>query len=106
MTVVLDASAVLAFIAGEPGADVVEEALEGRPVRSAVNWSEVAQKVTAGGGDWSVAAALLTRLRADTAGRDRAGRRGRGGALAALLGSVARRPPQRRAGPPAWTRWP
>lgn len=60
MTMVLDASAVLAFIAGEPGADVVEEALAEPTVCSAVNWSEVAQKVTAGGGDWSVASALLT----------------------------------------------
>ena len=59
MTAVLDASAVLAFLAGEPGADVVEEALTGGTVCSAVNWSEVAQKVRAGGGDWSVASALL-----------------------------------------------
>lgn len=59
MTVVLDASAVLAFIAGEPGADVVEDALAGGTVCSAVNWSEVAQKIRAGGGDWSVASALL-----------------------------------------------
>lgn len=60
MTVVLDASAVLAFLAGEPGADVVEQALSSESVCSSVNWSEVAQKVRAGGGDWSVAAALLT----------------------------------------------
>ena len=59
MTAVLDASAILAFFAGEPGADVVEEALAGGTVCSAVNWSEVAQKVRAGGGDWSVASALL-----------------------------------------------
>ncbi|MBF0686990.1 MAG: type II toxin-antitoxin system VapC family toxin [Cellulomonas sp.] len=59
MTAVLDASAVLAFLAGEPGADVVEEALAGGTVCSAVNWSEVAQKIRAGGGDWSVASALL-----------------------------------------------
>ena len=59
MTAVLDASAVLAFLSGEPGADVVEEALAGRTVCSSVNWSEVAQKIRAGGGDWSVAAALL-----------------------------------------------
>ncbi|GAA3824038.1 type II toxin-antitoxin system VapC family toxin [Cellulomonas soli] len=59
MTVVLDASAVLAFITGEPGADVVEQALTGTTVCSVVNWSEVAQKVRAAGGDWSVASALL-----------------------------------------------
>lgn len=60
MTLVLDASAVLAFIAGERGADVVEQALTHGTVCSAVNWSEVAQKVRAGGGDWSVASALLS----------------------------------------------
>lgn len=59
MTVVLDASAVLAFLAGEPGSDVVETALESGAACSAVNWSEVAQKVRAAGGDWSVASALL-----------------------------------------------
>ncbi|UZN03154.1 PIN domain-containing protein [Cellulomonas sp. S1-8] len=59
MTVVLDASAILAFLAAEPGADVVEAALEDAAFCSTVNWSEVAQKVRAGGGDWSVAAALL-----------------------------------------------
>lgn len=59
MTVVLDASAVLAFLAGEPGAEVVEEALGQQPQCSTVNWAEVAQKVSAAGGDWSVAAALL-----------------------------------------------
>lgn len=59
MTVVLDASAVLAFVAGEPGGDVVESALDDGAVCSTVNWSEVAQKVRANGGDWSVAAALL-----------------------------------------------
>lgn len=59
MTVVLDASAILAFLAGEPGADVVEQTVAGRAVCSVVNWSEVAQEVRDNGGDWSVAAALL-----------------------------------------------
>lgn len=59
MTVVLDASAILAFLAAEPGAEVVEAALGDAPVCSTVNWSEVAQKVRAAGGDWSVASALL-----------------------------------------------
>ena len=59
MTVVLDASAVLAFLTGEPGADAVEEALDSGTVCSAVNWSEVAQKVRTAGGNWSVASALL-----------------------------------------------
>ncbi len=57
--IVLDASAVLAFLQGEPGADRVEELL---PVASigAANWSEVAQKVQARGGDWQLAVGLLT----------------------------------------------
>lgn len=59
MTVVLDASALLAFLGDEPGAAVVEEALESGAVCSAVNWSEVAQKVRAAGADWTVASALL-----------------------------------------------
>jgi ribonuclease VapC len=42
-TVVLDASAVLAMLEGEPGADVVEAMLDGS-VMSAVNLSEVLQK--------------------------------------------------------------
>lgn len=60
MKSVLDASALLAFLSGEPGADVVEEALQAGAVCSAVNWSEVAQKIQAGGGDWSIAVALLS----------------------------------------------
>lgn len=59
MTVVLDASALLAFLAAEPGADAVEEALVSGATCSTVNWSEVAQKISSTGGDWSVAAALL-----------------------------------------------
>lgn len=40
---VLDASALLALLHDEPGADQVQEALEGALV-SAVNWAEVVQK--------------------------------------------------------------
>lgn len=40
---VLDASALLAVLQGEPGADVVEPVLE-KAFISSVNWSEVAQK--------------------------------------------------------------
>lgn len=40
---VLDASALLAFLQGEPGAELVEGVLE-LSVVSSVNWSEVAQK--------------------------------------------------------------
>lgn len=43
MTVVLDASALLAFLHGEPGGEKVVSVLEGARV-SAVNWSEVLQK--------------------------------------------------------------
>lgn len=60
MTVVLDASAILAYLGGEAGADVTEQALTDGAACSTVSWSEAAQKVRAAGGDWSVAAALLT----------------------------------------------
>lgn len=43
MTHVLDASALLAFLHGEPGAHRVESVLDGALV-STVNWSEVFQK--------------------------------------------------------------
>lgn len=43
MSVVLDASTVLAFLHDEPGSPVVSQALEGALV-SSVNWSEVLQK--------------------------------------------------------------
>ena len=59
MTVVLDASALLAFLQGEPGSSTVEAALTGGAHCSAVNWSEVAQKVRAAGGDWGLVRALL-----------------------------------------------
>ncbi len=57
---VLDASAVLAFLQGEPGGESVETVLEsGEAVCGAANWSEVAQKVLQHGGDWDLARALL-----------------------------------------------
>lgn len=56
---VLDASALLAFLAGERGAEVVEAALTGGAVVGAANWSEVTQKVLAGGHDWELAKGLL-----------------------------------------------
>lgn len=59
MTSVLDASALLAYLSGESGADRVESTLIAGAQCSSVNWSEVAQKVRAGGGDWQVASALL-----------------------------------------------
>ncbi|MCU1437115.1 MAG: PilT protein domain protein [Naasia sp.] len=57
--IVLDASAVLAFLAGESGADEVEANLTEGTVCPAVNWSEVAQKVRTRGADWLAAKALI-----------------------------------------------
>lgn len=45
MTVVLDASALLAFLTGEPGADIVEAGLVQGASCGAANCSEVAQKI-------------------------------------------------------------
>jgi ribonuclease VapC len=59
VSAVLDASALLAFLAGEHGADVVEDRLSDLAVCGTANWSEVAQKVLAAGGDWDLARALL-----------------------------------------------
>lgn len=56
---VLDASAILAFLQGEPGADVVEQHLRDGATCTAVNWSEVAQKVRAADRDWDLSRALL-----------------------------------------------
>ena len=56
---VFDASALLAFLRGEEGADVVETALVDGGVCGAANWSEVAQKVRSHGRDWDLARALL-----------------------------------------------
>jgi len=56
---VFDASALLAYLAGEPGSDVVAEQLGATGVCGAANWSEVAQKVRAAGGDWDLARGLL-----------------------------------------------
>jgi ribonuclease VapC len=43
MTIVLDASALLAYLKGEPGGDRVDEVLA-ESVMSSVNWAEVIQK--------------------------------------------------------------
>ncbi|MDE0231702.1 MAG: PIN domain-containing protein [bacterium] len=59
MSVVLDASAILVFLQGERGAEAVEQALVDNSVCGAANWSEVAQKIMAGGREWSLARALL-----------------------------------------------
>ena len=54
-----DASALLAFLQGEDGSQVVERELDADARCSAVNWSEVAQKVRAHRGDWTLTRALL-----------------------------------------------
>lgn len=59
MSVVLDASALLALLQDEDGAPAVAARLEAGAYCSAVNWSEVAQKVRSAGGDWPLARALL-----------------------------------------------
>ncbi len=56
---VIDASALLAYLQGEPGAEVVERHLDTGAACSAVNWAEVAQKVRGADRDWSLARALL-----------------------------------------------
>ena len=56
---VFDASALLAYLQGEPGADQVETGLLEGGACSAANWSEVAQKVLGKGRQWSMARSLL-----------------------------------------------
>ncbi|MGI8576516.1 MAG: type II toxin-antitoxin system VapC family toxin [Nocardioidaceae bacterium] len=51
MSVVLDSSALLAFIFHEPGTQMVVEHLDEHAMISAVNWSEVVQKVAHKGKD-------------------------------------------------------
>lgn len=60
MTTVLDASAVLAFLQGEEGAEIVEARLDEGACCGAANWSEVAQKVRSAGRGWDLARGLLT----------------------------------------------
>ena len=58
--IVLDASAILAFFMGEPGADTVEAALDqGDVTCSAANWSETAQKMLGAGRNWDDARTLM-----------------------------------------------
>ena len=58
---VLDASALLAFIRDEPGADAVEQALDAGAVISAVNWAEVLTKTAEVGQDPDLLASQLHR---------------------------------------------
>jgi PIN domain nuclease of toxin-antitoxin system len=48
---VLDASALLAFLRDEPGAEVVERALEAGAAIRAANWAEVLSKAAEVGED-------------------------------------------------------
>lgn len=54
-----DASALLCFLQGEEGADVVEGELTSSGLCSAANWSETAQKFIRHGRDWDLARGLL-----------------------------------------------
>ena len=55
-----DSSALLCFLQGESGADLVERTLsQGDGSVSAANWSEVAQKILARDQDWDLARGLL-----------------------------------------------
>jgi len=54
-----DASALLAFLQGEAGAEVVERELIAGGACSAANWSEIAQKLIARDRDWDLARGLL-----------------------------------------------
>jgi ribonuclease VapC len=56
---VFDASALLAFLQGENGAEIVEHELSAGGTCGAANWSEAAQKVMAHGRDWDLARTLL-----------------------------------------------
>ncbi|MGH3383306.1 MAG: PIN domain-containing protein [Nocardioidaceae bacterium] len=54
-----DSSALLCFLQGETGADVVERELVVGDRCSAVNWSEIAQKIVARKRDWRLSRGLL-----------------------------------------------
>jgi PIN domain nuclease of toxin-antitoxin system len=69
--VVLDASALLAFVNGEPGADKVAAVL-GEAMISAVNFSEVAAKLALRGGAADRALGELTEAELEVVNFDRA----------------------------------
>ena len=54
-----DASALLCFLQGEKGADVVERELLTGGACSAANWSEVGQKLLSRDQDWDLARGLI-----------------------------------------------
>ena len=58
--VLLDSSAILAYLWGEPGWETVQAHLnDATTACTVVNWAEVAAKVFAHGGDWGAAEAAL-----------------------------------------------
>jgi ribonuclease VapC len=63
--IVLDASAVLALLQDEPGADAVEDAVDEGGVISAVNLSEVLAKMVDAGASADAAADLIVSLFVD-----------------------------------------
>ncbi len=91
--IVLDASALLAFLQDDPGGDEVERGLLDAACCGAATWSEVAQKVRSVDGDWELARSLLLSYDLDvmdvtTADAERAAatwRRGSGLSLADRL---------------------
>ncbi|MHB1330349.1 MAG: type II toxin-antitoxin system VapC family toxin [Gemmatimonadales bacterium] len=56
---VFDASALLAYLHGETGSEIVRKQLQSGGACGAANWAEVAQKVRASGADWALARSLL-----------------------------------------------
>ena len=56
---VFDSSALLCFLLGENGSELIERELVRGGVCGTANWSEVAQKVWGGGGDGDLARGLL-----------------------------------------------
>ncbi len=84
MTSVLDASAILAWLQEEPGADVVDDHLFNGIV-SSVNWSEVLQKTQQHDRDAYETAALLEALGVSVADATK-----EDGELAAALWDTAR----------------
>lgn len=71
--IVLDSSALLAFIYAEPGSGVVAEYMNNDAVVSAVNWSEVLQKLAFKGGSPEPLAAWVLALGPQIASFDVAG---------------------------------
>ena len=59
-TSILDASALLAYLQGEPGAEIVTNALTQGCLISAVNWTEALSKLAERGQDPDVVTDLLT----------------------------------------------